>query len=513
MHLRDKPESPEVYRRRACRLAKQARLRYLGGDPMQKTSLSVLVPVYDEQHLVAESLNRLRVLEASDLLERVEVIVVDDCSKDETPEALRRFREALQRDGGSQIQWRFVRHEVNSGKGKAIQTALGLATCELSVIHDADLEYHPADLLWMVRVFLEEDADAVFGSRFAGAGARRVLLYRHQVGNKLLTFLTNLVTNLNFTDMETCYKAVRTALLKSIPIVSNDFRLEPELTIKLAKRQARIFEVPISYSGRTYQEGKKINWKDGVVALWAIARFAASDDIYERDEFGSQILGRLSRAPRFNEWMADVIRPFCGQRVLEIGSGVGNLTQRLIPRREYVVSDVNPLYLHTLASLKRDRPYLRVTYCDVTAAESFPKVDGGFDTVICLNVIEHVDDDRAALRNIRGVLGPGGRAIVLVPQGPGNFGTLDGVLGHKRRYTRETLAGLAESCGMKVAEMIPFNRTGSAAWFLNGKLLRRQKFGLGQILALNALTPLLRRVDALLPLPPLSLIAILEPSH
>ena len=139
-----------------------------------------------------------------------------------------------------------------------------MADGEYAVIHDADLEYHPKDILRMVDVFVREGADAVFGSRFAGGESRRVLLFRHQIGNKLLTFLTNLVTNLNLTDMETCYKAVRTDLLRSIPIVSNDFRLEPELTIKLAKREARIFEVPICYSGRTYQEGKKIGWRDGV---------------------------------------------------------------------------------------------------------------------------------------------------------------------------------------------------------------------------------------------------------
>jgi len=334
-------------------------------NPPARTSLSVLVPVYNEQYLVSTSLSRLEVLADSPHLEDVEVIVVDDCSTDGTPEALRRFEEKHSAEG-SRIRWRFLRHERNGGKGRAIRTALEQASCEISVIHDADLEYHPKDLLRIVRLFVEEGADAVFGSRFAGGEARRVLMYRHQLGNKFLTFLANMVTNLNLTDMETCYKAVRTSLLKSIPLVSRDFRIEPELVIKLAKRKARLFEIPISYSGRTYDEGKKINWRDGFKALWAIARFAFSDDIFKKDEYGSQILGRLGRAPRFNAWMADTIRPFCGQRVLEIGSGVGNLTQRLIPRRQYVASDINPLYLQTLQSLREDRPYLEASYCDVT---------------------------------------------------------------------------------------------------------------------------------------------------
>jgi hypothetical protein len=151
-------------------------------------------------------------------------------------------------------------------------------------------------------VFQQEHADAVYGSRFAGGAVRRVLLFRHELGNKFLTFLSNFVTNLNLSDMETCYKAVRAGLLKSIPLVSNDFRIEPELTIKLAKRQARSFEVLISYSGRSYSEGKKINWRDGLRALLAIARFALSDSIYKRDEYGSQILVRLAPHVSMRGW-------------------------------------------------------------------------------------------------------------------------------------------------------------------------------------------------------------------
>jgi glycosyltransferase involved in cell wall biosynthesis len=471
------------------------------------TSLSVLVPVFNEEHLVASSLARLEVLATSKLLERVQVIVVDDCSTDGTAGALKRFREERMREG---IEWVFLRHERNGGKGKAIQTALAHASCEISVVHDADLEYHPKDLLRMVQVFEDEGADAVFGSRFAGGEARRVLLFRHELGNRLLTFLTNLATNLNLSDMETCYKAVRTELLKSIPLVSNDFRIEPELTIKLAKREARIFEIPISYSGRTYQEGKKINWKDGVRALAAIGRFTLSDDVFVRDSHGSHVLARLARAPRFNAWMADTIRPYCGARVLEIGSGTGNLTRRLIPRKRYVASDVNPLYLQTLQNLEKDRPYLDTQLCDVTDPRTFPAANEAFDTVICLNVLEHVEDDRAALANVRRVLAPGGRAIVLVPRGEELFGSLDEVLGHRRRYSEAGLRDVAAAAGFAVKEVLRFNRVGTPAWWLNAKVMRRRSFGLLQVMALNALVPLFRAVDASLPFGPLSLIAVLE---
>jgi glycosyltransferase involved in cell wall biosynthesis len=476
------------------------------------TSLSVLVPVYNEQYLVYESLKRLKVLDTSALLSRVEVIIVDDGSTDESSAIIETFLREQTQAGKSKIEWIFLQHGKNRGKGEAIKTALQRATCEISVIHDADLEYHPKDLLRIVNVFLEEEADVVYGSRFAGGEVRRALFFRHELGNKFLTFCSNLVTNLNLSDMETCYKAVRTDLLKSIPIESNDFRIEPELTIKLAKRQARIFEVPINYSGRSYEEGKKINFKDGLLALIAIIKFALSDRIYQRDAFGSQTLARLSRAPNFNRWMADTIRNYCAKRVLEIGSGVGTLTCKLIPRNKYVASDINPLYLKALETLSRERPYLEASYGDVTDISSFPreKHSTPYDTVICLNVIEQVEDHRKALTNIKNLLADGGTAIVLVPQGQWNYGTLDQVLSHRRRYSKKTLEQLARDTGLIVKEILEFNRIGTLAWFLNGKILHRRTFGLLQIWMLDLLTPIFRIIDPFFPLPGLSLIAILQ---
>lgn len=477
-------------------------------------SLSVLVPVFNEAHLVVASLRRLRVLDSSPHLAAVEVIVIDDGSRDGTPAALEEFRkEQVLREAGNfeaKMSWKFLRHQKNAGKGRAIETGLTLATGTITIIHDADLEYLPTDILSIVEIFANEEADAVFGSRFAGAAVRRALMFRHQLGNKVITFLCNLVSNINLTDVETCYKAIRTDLLKSIPLESNDFRIEIELSIKLAKRGARIFEVPISYRGRTYGEGKKIGWRDGVRALTAIIGFGLSDNIYRSDEYGSRILARLSKAPRYNGWIAEVIRPYCGQKVLEIGSGVGNLTRKLVPRQRYVASDINPLYLNSLRVMRENHPYLDVSYCDVTELKTFPDVEEGFDTVICLNVVEHVDDDRTALLNIKSALKRGGRAIVLAPYGPKLFGTLDEVLGHRRRYTEASLIELGRDCGLEIFKIIPFNHSGSIAWWLNGKLLKRTHFGRFQVVLLNWLTPLFRRIDAFLPLPPLSLIALMD---
>src|SRR5450755_2942027 len=351
------------------------------------TTLSVIVPAYNEQYLIATSLARLSVLGESPLLREIKVIVVNDGSTDATAAAIEGFR-ALVESGtaDTKFSWVWLHSEKNGGKGAAIRAGLTHVDTELVVIHDADLEYHPVDLLKMVELFLMEDADAVFGSRFMPGGYKRALFFRHALGNKLLTFLCDFVSDVNLTDMETCYKMVRASLLKSIPLESSIFDVEPELAIKLAKRGSRIFEVAISYSGRTYNEGKKIKWTDGVRALWAILYYAASDRIYSDDENGGEILERLNRAPRFTRWMADTILPFVGDRVLEIGAGTGNMSVHLMPRSVYWATDINKHYLDYLVTMRTTRPYMRVAYTNAMDSDTFP-TGQAFDTVVCFNVV------------------------------------------------------------------------------------------------------------------------------
>jgi glycosyltransferase involved in cell wall biosynthesis len=469
--------------------------------------LTAVVPVYNEEHLVGSSLRRLAAIATSPLLSRLTIVVVDDGSQDASWDRILEFAGEVRRRPKLAVLTR--RHECNGGKGAAVRTGVDLAEGDVTVIHDADLEYDPQDLLSIVRVFLDEDADAVFGSRFLSGQYRRVLYYHHELGNRFLTFCTNILTNLNLTDMETCYKAIRTEIFKSIPIEGNSFTIEPELTIKLAKRDARIYEVPIRYSGRTYLEGKKIGPIDGIRAFLAMVRFTLTDKLYREDPHGSRILARLSRAHRYNRWMAESIRPFCGERVIEIGAGIGTLTRLILPRPLYYATDINREYLRRLSSSFGNRPYLSVARCDVTRRETFPRPAGLFDTAICLNVVEHIEDDVAALRNISGVLQAGGRAIVLAPNIPWLFSRMDAVVGHRRRYTRATLAAACEKAGFKVERILPFNRLGTVAWLFN-KLLGRSHFGLGQVWMLNALTPIIRVTDWFMPLPPLSLIAVLK---
>jgi glycosyltransferase involved in cell wall biosynthesis len=209
----------------------------------------------------------------------IELVCVDDASTDGTRAILERLR-----DQGSIDQ--LLMQNPNQGKGAAVQRGIQAATGDVIVIQDADLEYDPFDLPRLLEPILDGRADAVFGSRFIG-GVHRVLYFWHRLGNGLLTLFSNMLTDLNLTDMETCYKMVRADLMKSLPLTSKRFGIEPELTARLAQSRARIYEVPISYSGRTYAEGKKINWKDGVAAFWHIARFnlmGPHAPIYHRGE-------------------------------------------------------------------------------------------------------------------------------------------------------------------------------------------------------------------------------------
>ncbi len=223
--------------------------------------LTVVIPVYDEVHSIRAILDRMETAE----LPLKEVIVVDDCSRDGT-------REILEAEF-DRPPFRLYFHERNQGKGAALRTGFAHATGEIIAIQDADLEYDPKELHLLIRPIVDELADVVFGSRFAGGRAHRVVYFWHMVGNRFLTLLSNMLTNINLSDMETCYKVFRREILTQIKIEEDRFGFEPEITAKVAALKCRIYEVGISYYGRTYEEGKKIGWRDGIRAIYAILKY------------------------------------------------------------------------------------------------------------------------------------------------------------------------------------------------------------------------------------------------
>jgi glycosyltransferase involved in cell wall biosynthesis len=233
--------------------------------------LSVVIPVYNEEATLAELLDRVAAAPLPPSVFELELVAVDDCSSDETWSELEKWTPSEREDGRS-VSVSRKRHPENRGKGAALRTGFEDAAGDILLIQDADLEYDPAEYPVLLQPIIDGHADVVYGSRFLG-GPHRVLFFWHYLGNQLLTLLSNMFSDLNLTDMETCYKVFVREVLEPIELKSNRFGFEPEFTAKVARLGVRIYEVPISYHGRTYAEGKKIGWKDGVSAIWSILRF------------------------------------------------------------------------------------------------------------------------------------------------------------------------------------------------------------------------------------------------
>ncbi|HWF09758.1 MAG TPA: bifunctional glycosyltransferase/class I SAM-dependent methyltransferase [Bryobacteraceae bacterium] len=468
---------------------------------MATDALSILIPLYNEEEFIGELLARVIRAPLPEDLER-EIIVVDDCSTDGSPaivEAIIRAR--------PDIDIRLIRQDRNRGKGAGVRRAIEAATGRFSIIQDADLEYDPREYSRILGPLLNGEADVVYGSRFLVAGQRRVLYFWHSLANRTLTLLCNIVADLNLTDMETCYKAFRTSLAQSIPIESNRFGIDPELTIKFARRNARIYETPISYHGRTYEEGKKIGLRDAFHVMWFILRARFSGKLYT--DAGQSTLDALSFAPRFNRWMAETILPYAGQTVLEIGAGMGNMSRHLAPRRKaYIATDLSEEYQDHLRNLFRHRPSLCVCKLDATRPEDFAAIGRRVDTVVCLNVLEHIEDDVSALLSIGTLLEPGGRLILLVPNDPRAYGTIDKEIGHYRRYTPAGLRSLLAETGYEVETILHFNRVSMPAWRFTGQVRKAKTLSRAALKVFDRFVWLWKNIDAMLPWESTSIIAI-----
>jgi glycosyltransferase involved in cell wall biosynthesis len=465
----------------------------MSSDP-RPPILSVIVPCYNERATVAELLRRVREVP----IEK-EIIVIDDQSTDGSRDIVARLA----------TEWSEIRHliqPVNQGKGAAIRRGIDEARGDIVLIQDADLEYDPEEYPKLVQPILDGHADAVFGSRFEGY-PRRVMLFWHRLGNNFLTFLSNATTNLDLTDMETCYKVFRREVIQSIRLNSNRFGIEPEITAKLAKRGYRIFEVPIAYYGRDYWEGKKINWKDGFSAIWTILKYGLSHDHASEPRTFTQVR-RRSRLKRYNRWVWDRIAPYVGQRVLEVGAGSGAMTRFLYGRELIVASDKETPYVDRLRNAFRRRPGITIERVDLESEESLALAHHRFDTVTAINVLEHTIDDAGALRRAHRLLEPGGRVIVFVPADPSLFGSMDRGIGHQRRYEKQELVEKLQQAGFEVEHVSFQNSIARAAWYLNAKLLGRKALPSGQSRVFDRMVPLLRALEGDDPKSGLSLIAV-----
>ncbi len=462
--------------------------------------LSILIPVYNERSVVEQSLALVLAAPLPEDMHR-ELVIVDDCSTDGT-------WNILQRLAGAEPRIKLHRHEVNQGKGSAVRTAIEKAAGDFCLVQDADMEYDPSEYPKLLRPLLDGHADAVFGSRYLAGGQTRVLPFWHSMMNRGLTLFSNMFCNLNVTDMETCYKVFRTDLLKSIPIRSNRFGFEPEITMKVSKRKLRVYEVPISYHGRTYEEGKKIGWKDGVKAVGVVLYFWLIDDLYV-PSYGRGLLNSLTGTPQYLSWLTRVLRPYLGDTVLEIGAGLGNMTGRLMSRKlRYVAGEKDTLYLHALRNRFLRTPSVTVCKLDPEAPADFEPWKGQFESALCVNLLESVDNPKAVLASLATCLTPGGAVIVLVPQGKALYGSLDRAMGHQRRFTAEELRRTFEELGFGIEREHQVNKIGALGWWFSSRILRRSRISRPALKLWDKSVWLLRRIDPLLPWRGLSLVMV-----
>jgi len=475
-----------------------------GGEPSGRRGLlSVLMPVHNEARTLRTIVARVLASPVGALGLEIELIAVDDASTDASAAILRDLAQAEPR-------LTVLGHQRNRGKGAAVRTALAHARGDIALVQDADLEYDPAEYPRLLGPILEGRADAVYGSRFAAGGPRRVLLFWHGLANRALTLVCDALNDVDLTDMETCYKAVRVDVLRRLRLRCERFGFEPEVTTRLAQFNARVYEVPISYHARTYAEGKQIGWWDAAKALGLLVWLRFVDTRFSTHE-EYNLLEAVRRARRYNRWLHDRVAPYLAGRIAQAGCGIGNLTEQLLGRDRLVCLEREPLFVDTLRrrfghldNVRAERVAIHDDDDDdgppglgATPLAGLPGLLAGerLESVLVQNVVEHVRDDAGAVAALADMLPPGGRMVVLAPAHQRLWTAMDRALGHRRRYEPAGLAALLEGAGLRVERVERFNRLGALGWRLSA-LVGRKRVTPRPVRLFDAVTTVGRALDA-----------------
>ncbi|MDO5580843.1 MAG: glycosyltransferase [Planctomycetia bacterium] len=427
---------------------------------MSDQLLSILVPVYNEQAYLARIIDR--VIQAPVPCElRKEIILVNDASTDKTAEVI----EQITKKYPDLV--RAFHQPYNQGKGAAIQRAIKEMKGDFAIIQDADLEYDPDEYPIVLKPLVEGLADVVYGSRFLTREMRKVLFYHHKLGNLFLTHLSNWTTGLDLTDMETCYKAFRGEILKSIPIRSRRFGIEPEITAKIAKRGLTVYEVPISYHGRRYSEGKKIGWKDGVSAIKTILTYWLIDDCYVDSADNPNLLRTMEQARNFTRLIIKKSASRFGQKIVELGSGLGNVSKHLPQKETLLLTDSMENNIRILKNSYDGNAVVEVDHLDPQREIPGSNRREQFDTAILFNQLEHAADDEKVLECAADLLEPNGRVLIVVPKESHCCWKLKKYGGYEQRYSKRDLKKKLEEAGFEMETIQSFNRIGSLLWRWN----------------------------------------------
>ena len=460
----------------------------------ETTTLSILIPVFNEQSFLARIVDRVLAAPVPGNMKK-ELVIVNDASTDRTTNVLRDLC-------AKYPEIRAFDQPLNQGKGAAIRRAIKEMTGQYAIIQDADLEYDPNDYQTILQPLVSGLADAVYGSRFASRKMRRIVHYHHKLANLFLTHLSNWTTGLDLTDMETCYKAFRAELLKSIPLRSNRFGIEPEITAKLAKRGAVIYEVPICYHGRRYDEGKKIGWKDGVSAIWTMIKYRLIDDCFDPEADTSQ-RQMMHYARNYTRWVGKLVARRCGERIIELGATHGHISRFLPQRERLVVADDNPNHIKVLQNQFDGNQTVVIVQLDATLPEKVENFSQNhqFDTVVFLDQLAKSDDELSLLTGLKRLMTQEGRLILTVPLGGWLFGSVDKSVGRIKRYGQREIHELLEHAGYRVFEYHSFNILAVPGLFVNSKLLRSRKLGKFQLKLYHTFVPPFSLLERFLPFP------------
>lgn len=473
--------------------------------------LSILVPIYNERIYLREVFSRICAVSFPRVISSVEIIAINDGSRDGTEEWLRElqndFRERFGKKLSIPSSFHFLSHGENRGKGFAVRWGIDCSTGDLVVIQDADLEYNPADYLQLLEPLLSNQAEIVFSNRFSGA-KRRILFFRHALFNKALNLLMNLCSNSGFTDIGSGYKAFKGNLLRSLNLSSERFGIEVELAARAAQTGARIFEVGISYQGRSYEEGKKIGWKDGIAAVFHTVKFVLLDRVPYKPGI-KQTLNALDvasdllyKAPLAEELERLHLGP--EKTALEIGAGIGSITQLLVSKFKTVVaSDIDPEMAVRLAERFHYVEGFSSVVWDASRRAGDPANPqeirlGKFDLIVAFNVLEHLPDASLAIAEWKKLLTPEGKLLILVPFSKKLFTPVDRAIGHYTRYSKSELTQLFKEQGVQVSRMRYLNPLGILGWVINGKILKRDFLPEGQISLYRAMKPFVSPFERLL---------------